>query len=184
MWGHLVDVRQPVSYRIRFTACRSFMANKNFLAMIIVIYYIFVYYILFFQFPLLMLIPPSPVSFYGNTILSVVDFYITVSSWMKYLFHCQNCWIKRCSGFYWLSSDWIKLYQSSSKITILVNVPSDLHQDGLASLLWKHLLEIWMCCLVLHPARQWRGSHSLLKSSNLVCALPQAWGFSDDDSAC
>ena len=58
--------------------------------MFIVIYYIFVFYILFFQFPLLMLIPPSPVSFYGNTIRSVVDFYVTVSSWMKYLFHCQN----------------------------------------------------------------------------------------------
>ena len=48
------------------------------------------YYILFFQFPLLMLIPPLPVSFYGNTIQSAVDFYATVSSWMKYLFHCQN----------------------------------------------------------------------------------------------
>ena len=58
--------------------------------MIIVIHYIFVYYIIFFQFPLLMLIPLSPVSFYGNTFRSVVDFYATVSSWMKYLFHCQN----------------------------------------------------------------------------------------------
>ena len=27
-------------------------------------------------------------------------------------------------------------------ISILVKVPSDLHQDGLASLLWKHLLEL------------------------------------------
>ena len=43
-------------------------------------------------------------------------------------------------------------------ISILEKVPIDLHQDGLASLLWKHLLEIWMCCLVLHPARQLRGS--------------------------
>ena len=43
-------------------------------------------------------------------------------------------------------------------ISILEKVPIDLHQDGLASLLWKHLLENWMCCLALHPARQWRGS--------------------------
>ena len=45
-------------------------------------------------------------------------------------------------------------------ISILEKVPIDLHQDGLASLLWKHLLENWMCCLALHSARQWRGSHS------------------------
>ena len=54
------------------------LTRRLFLAMIIDIYYIFVYYILFFQFPLLMLIPPSPVSFYGNTIQSLVDFYVTV----------------------------------------------------------------------------------------------------------
>ena len=63
---------------------------RLFLAMIINIHYIFFKYIPLFQFPLLMLIPPLPVSFYGNTIQSVVDFYVTVSSWMKYLFHCQN----------------------------------------------------------------------------------------------
>ena len=51
-------------------------------------------------------------------------------------------------------------------ISILVKVPSDLHQDGLASLLWKHLLENWMCCLALHPARQCRGSHSSPQSSD------------------
>ena len=42
--------------------------------------------------------------------------------------------------------------QTINVISIIVKVPRDLHQDGLASLLWKHILENWMCCLALHPA--------------------------------